>query len=715
MITKAGSKNAQPASAQTAANTSKRSLHGATSGMSYCNGPHVQGRHPTQPQNYSHVAPPPQPDTNKYQSRSGTPQNSAQHVQHTHADTASVSSAREADVVGPSQGMRGLDVAPKPSSSNFSSSDPSPLNGRHEDNISKPTTSSATPQTQAISFSVALSKDGLGHLGDVQFWESVDEYVQHSKVVSELHEKAKTFAKWVVHHDKGPRAVDNYNVVDEIDKLMQSLFHTEDPDRYNHQGVRVTQGRSVLRPEIIVQQLETNIALILSADPERLRLISSPSSCSVKKLKQDAMRGHIEFYQCRVQALALTVCHIVDGKQDSLVAHAMDSRVLETAKRGMQGTKKAVEAYYRGTASLPQKFYYMDELKNALSAALRKKHMQTVEEIKTDAAWLQAQISAAAELQLRLAIPKVGDLHLAPDLIERTLSHLDDITYQAHAELQQITQDTIQQKTSLGKHPRTKGDAEEKNDKEMMPPPPRKIQKQTKTPTKNTSPHKSEMKDYSFTDQAVPGSRKAKIVGEDDDVFIVGSKSILNPALGGTASQMPVQNLATDGSVQGLDAKPYPTTSTSESAFIPAAAMTKESRGSHSKPDTKSQPGHESGVPDLPAMQQGKKQSIHESEENESIDTLAMGKRPRLSSSPGIADHVTPTLEAGYDVMDDAGLNQPGAENLFASDAILDFDNPVDSHIPLNFGPWDSDLVDNRGGSSHDDWLNAPAAMVIQI
>lgn len=435
----------------------------------------------------------------------------------------------------------------------------------------------------------------------------------------------------------------------------------------------------------------------------------------MKTLKQDGILQQIEFYQWGVQALALTVSHIIFGNQDNLIAYATEPRVLEAAKRGMEGTYRAVEAAHRGTASVSLRFCYMDELKNMISAKLRRMLGPTPEGVNAGAAWLQAQVAALAELQFQLDNPKAGDVHLAPDLMERTFSYLHGIMCQAHVEFQQIVKNKPQQMTNLGKHPRTSDGAEREKDKEMMPPPPPKIQKLTKTPTKNTPPHELKTKDSSLTNQAVPGSRNARTAGEEDDIFILGVKPVLNPASGGTASQMPVQNIATEGSVQGSRTKPYPTTSTPESASMPAAAMTKESRGSHSKPKTKSQPGHESGVPGPAAMQQGKKRSIHGFEENESIDTQATEKRPRLSNSPGIADHVGPIFEAGYDVVNDGGLNPPLAENLFASDEILDFDPPIDSHIPLNLGPWDAVLVDKRDGLSRDDWLNGAATMVTQV
>ena len=85
---------------------------------------------------------------------------------------------------------------------------------------------------------------------------------------------------------------------------------------------------------------------------------------------------------------------------------------------------------------------------------------KSFEGVNPDAAFLQSHVAAAGELQAQLDHPKAEDVHLAPDLMERTLSYLHEIMYQAHVEFLQVIKDKPQQKKNLGKHPRTSDDAE---------------------------------------------------------------------------------------------------------------------------------------------------------------------------------------------------------------------------------------------------------------
>ena len=390
--------------------------------------------------------------------------------------------------------------------------------------IIKQKTSIPTQKATEIPFSVALSKDGLGHFGGVQFWDSVEEFIHHSRTVSELHEKAKYYAKWVVYHDKKFEKIDKRGADAEVDNLLSTLFKIENASPDDGRGARTAPpGRSVLHPDLITCQLQADIKFCLKENHPDLHGLDFTTPASVKKLRGLATSRQINSYRRKVQVLALTVSRVLEAQQDGLFDFATDRTTLDRAKVFVENTDKAIEAYYRGTATLRERFFFNDELRNSISAHLRAVVKEEYGDEMTDEKWLAAYINAATALRTIMErsnfVPRVNCL--APELLERAASNLDDIVYHAQSEMRKIVKRKPKQPPALGKHARTDGDDsngnEVKDDDQVLPPPKKP---KTKDAAKEQLVSTTQTKPSTFKQHAPFEGKAWSALDQDGELYI---------------------------------------------------------------------------------------------------------------------------------------------------------------------------------------------------
>ena len=401
----------------------------------------------------------------------------------------------------------------------------------------------ATRKAKDIQFSVALSKDGLGHFGGVQFWDSAEELIQHSRTVSELHEKAKHYAKWVVYHDKNMEEIDKRGADAEVDNLLSTLFKIENSSRDDELKNKITPpGRSVLDPDLIICQLQADIKFCLKENHPDLRGLDFSTPASVKKLKDIALRRQISSYRRKVQILALTVSRVLEAQQDGLLDFATDKTTLDRTKIFMENTDKAIEAYYRGTATLREKFFFNDPLTNAMSAHLRAVVKEEYGDEMTNEKWLAAYINVATALRTIMErsnfVPRVNCL--APELLETAGSNLDDIIYQAQLEMRKLLKSKPKQPSALGKNSRTDGDDingnEDRTQKQMDQP----LKKpKTKEATREAVATTTQTKPPTVTQHAAFEGKDWSALDQDGELYIAQGNG--KPSAG---SQKPDQNSA---------------------------------------------------------------------------------------------------------------------------------------------------------------------------
>ena len=387
----------------------------------------------------------------------------------------------------------------------------------------------ATQKAKDIQFSVALSKDDLGHFAGIQFWETAEEYIQHARMVSDIYEKAKCYAKWVIYHDSTMAEAEFQTAQIEVDNLLCMLFKVDNPYDDEELGVKtMPEGQSALRPEIMVQQLEADVRFLLREDANDERGLAHPTEESVRRLKQDIVRRQLEFYRHKMQLLALVIARVLEGKQDGLISDAKDPRFHRIAKIFLENTNKALEATYRGTANPRHKFFFLAELKNAISSRICMVVKEKPENTASIKRWLTAYAAEATALRACVSsrdfVPTLT--RFAPDLSERALSYLDDIIYQASLELQEIANTKTGGASKLGKHARA-GDNDDSGDETMNSearPPPAKVQK-TKEATKDNVAAAREPKPSDFTQHQPSQGNSWSAVDRAGELFIAGGNS----------------------------------------------------------------------------------------------------------------------------------------------------------------------------------------------
>ena len=232
----------------------------------------------------------------------------------------------------------------------------------------------AAGQNTELRFSTAASNDGLGNFQGQQFWSSKREYSQHIKEILSLNSTPTKLLKWIVNHDMHAENLSTEERRGKVGEALSYLLQNNADATYKPCGHHLrmpSDGR--MDVDSILRQLDAEVKVVIqNRQPDPV----APQPSELRSLKDQALSRQVAAHTIVCQLFACSMVGILRGQRTSVSDACLDDPWLNYARGLAKTTEEALEARCFNNASVKQRFFYADVLKNAVAKEINDKAQQ---------------------------------------------------------------------------------------------------------------------------------------------------------------------------------------------------------------------------------------------------------------------------------------------------------------------------------------------------